>query len=154
MFFRETRKRVQTVQHNVFSIGNWHNSLKIRRNCVKYILDRSVKNHHFETELNMSLETLYPWSWELCACVQVYELIKRKSTTSMAWAGYYVHKYELVIIVCTSRNRGESMACHFGLIVAPWACDERTQTRFSTTKKTENIKQKKRDLRHLAYRPV
>jgi hypothetical protein len=26
------------------------------RNCVKYILDRSVKSRHFETELNMSLE--------------------------------------------------------------------------------------------------
>ena len=44
------------MRHNLFSIGNRHNSLKIQRNCVKYILDRSVESRHFETELNMSLE--------------------------------------------------------------------------------------------------
>ena len=48
--------RESRVRHNVFSIGNRHNSLKIQRNCVKYILDRSVKSLHFETKLNMSLE--------------------------------------------------------------------------------------------------
>ena len=32
--------RESRVQHTVFSIGNRHNSSKIQRNCVKYILDR------------------------------------------------------------------------------------------------------------------
>ena len=48
--------RDSRVLQNVFSIGNQHNSSKIQRNCVKYILDRPVKSRHFETELNMSLE--------------------------------------------------------------------------------------------------
>ena len=51
-----TRKRVQSATQRIFRRKNRHNSLKIQRNCVKYILDRSVKNRHFETELNMSLE--------------------------------------------------------------------------------------------------
>jgi hypothetical protein len=55
---QHTRKA--RVRHNVKSIENRHNSLKIQRNCVKYILYRSVKSRHFETELNMSLEHVAP----------------------------------------------------------------------------------------------
>jgi hypothetical protein len=140
-----TRKRVQSATQRIFRRKNRHNYLKIQRNCVKYILDRSVKNRHFETELNMSLEHSILGVWNCARCVQVYGLINEKCPTSMAWAGYYVHKYEVVTIVCKSWNRW-----HFGLIVAPWACDELTQTPFLE----ENRKQEKRDLRHLAYRPV
>jgi hypothetical protein len=57
----------------------------------------------------------------------------------MACAGYYVHKYEILTVVYKSRTEGNR-----------W--HELTQTRFLDDE--ENRKQKKRDLRHLAYRPV
>jgi hypothetical protein len=105
-----TRKRVQSATQRIFRRKNRHNYLKIQRNCVKYIFRSLSEKPPFWNWTEYVTGALYPWSLELCACVQVYGLINEKCTTSMAWAGYYVHKYEVVTIVCKSWNRGESMA--------------------------------------------
>jgi hypothetical protein len=69
----------------------------------------------------------------------------------MAWAGYYVHKYELVTTIFKSRNRGVDGILAQSLHPEP-AMRER-KLDFSTTKKTEENrkKQKIRDLRHLTF---
>jgi hypothetical protein len=75
---------------------------------------------------------------------------KERCTTSMAWAGYYVHKYGACYYenqIKQSRNRWHLNRWHFGLIVAPWACDALTQTPFLDD---ENRKFN-RDLRRLTF---
>jgi hypothetical protein len=144
-----TRKRVQSATHRIFHrkpAQFFENSTKL---CEIYIRSLSEKPP-FWNWTEYVTGALYPCSSGLCACVQVYGLINEKCTTSMAWAGYYVHKYEILTIVYKSRTEGNRW--HFGLIVASWACDELTQTRFLDDE--ENRKQKKRDVRLLAYRPV
>jgi hypothetical protein len=63
--------RKSRVWRNVKSIGNnlfnWHNSLKIQQNCVKYILITQPKSAILKLDW-----ICHPWSLELCACVQVY----------------------------------------------------------------------------------
>jgi hypothetical protein len=78
-----TRKKVQSVTQRKIHrklAQFFKNSTKM---CEIYI-DHSLKNRHFETELNMSLG-LYPWSLELCARVRTSVWAnKERYTTSMA----------------------------------------------------------------------
>jgi hypothetical protein len=87
--------RKSRVRHNVKSIGNRHNSLKIQRNCVKY-----------------SLITLRKVAIGVrnCAHAHTYGLINDKSTTSMACVGYYVHKYRACYYTSEIMEPRESMA--------------------------------------------
>jgi hypothetical protein len=72
----------------------------------------------------------------LCVCVQMYGLINEKCTT--IWAGYYVHKYELVTILFKLRKKwhfdGCILRCANANLISRW-----------------RRKQKIRDLRHLTF---
>jgi hypothetical protein len=108
-------------------IGNRHNSLKIQRNCVKYSLITLWKSAIVIVRVRTRV-----WANKR----------KIKCTTSMAWVGYYVHIYELITILSK-----------FWLNRCTLSLRELTQTRFLDYEKNRK-KQKKRDLRHLTYRPV
>jgi hypothetical protein len=101
-----TCKRVPSATQRIFRRKNRHNSLWKFNETVPEIYIRSLSEKPpFWNWTEYVTGALYPWSLELCAYVQVYGLINEKWATSMAWAGYYVRKYEVVTIVCKSWNR-------------------------------------------------
>jgi hypothetical protein len=96
-YINSTRKRVQSATQRISHrkpAQFFENSTKL---CEIYIRSLSEKPP-FWNWTEYVTGALYPWSLELCACVQVYTLINEKCTTSTAWVGYYVHKYKLVTI--------------------------------------------------------